>query len=41
MAGVVPGLLLGFSLIVLCLVIAYRDSHPRGQTCLLYTSRCV
>ncbi|HXQ67084.1 MAG TPA: TRAP transporter large permease, partial [Alphaproteobacteria bacterium] len=32
MAGVVPGLLLGFSLVVLCLVIAYRDSHPRGQT---------
>src|SRR5258707_9967512 len=31
-AGIVPGLLLGFSLIVLCLVIAYRDSHPRGQT---------
>jgi tripartite ATP-independent transporter DctM subunit len=30
MAGVVPGLLLGFSLIVLCLVIAYRDGHPRG-----------
>ena len=32
MAGVFPGLLLGFSLIILCLVIAYRDSHPRGQT---------
>src|SRR6201984_2232441 len=32
MAGVVPGLLLGFSLVVLCLVIAYRDGHPRGQT---------
>jgi tripartite ATP-independent transporter DctM subunit len=32
MAGVVPGLLLGFSLVVLCLVIAYRDKHPRGQT---------
>src|SRR5262245_37350526 len=32
MAGVVPGLLLGFSLIVLALVIAYRDGHPRGQT---------
>src|SRR5262247_2395408 len=32
MAGVVPGLLLGFSLVVLCLVIAYRDQHPRGQT---------
>jgi tripartite ATP-independent transporter DctM subunit len=30
MAGVVPGLLLGFSLIVLCLVIAYRDGHPQG-----------
>src|SRR6202163_3430261 len=28
MAGVFPGLLLGFSLIVLCLVIAYRDHHP-------------
>src|SRR5262249_14304510 len=32
MAGVVPGLLLGLSLIVLCLVIAYRDGHPRGTT---------
>ena len=32
MAGVVPGLLLGFSLIVLCVVIAYRDGHPRGQS---------
>jgi tripartite ATP-independent transporter DctM subunit len=32
MAGVVPGLLLGFALIVLCLVIAYRDGHPVGTT---------
>jgi len=32
MAGVLPGLLLGFSLIVLCLIIAYRERHPRGQT---------
>jgi tripartite ATP-independent transporter DctM subunit len=32
MAGVVPGLLLGLALVVLCLVIAYRDGHPRGQT---------
>jgi len=32
MAGVVPGLLLGFSIMVLCLVIAYRDGHPRGKT---------
>ena len=32
MAGVFPGLLLGFSLIILCLVVAYREGHPRGQT---------
>src|SRR5437899_6827155 len=32
MAGVVPGLLLGFWIMILCLVIAYRDGHPRGQT---------
>src|SRR4029077_16425455 len=31
-AGVVPGLLLGVALIILCLVIAYRDGHPRGNT---------
>src|SRR5438128_6702554 len=32
MAGVMPGLLLGFSIIILCLVIAYRKGHPQGQT---------
>src|ERR1700722_8949066 len=32
MAGVFPGLLLGFSLIILCLVIAYREGHPQGQS---------
>jgi tripartite ATP-independent transporter DctM subunit len=32
MAGVFPGLLLGFSLIILCLIIAYREGHPRGHT---------
>ena len=32
MAGVAPGLLLGASLIILCLVLAYRDGHPRGET---------
>jgi tripartite ATP-independent transporter DctM subunit len=32
MAGVVPGLLLGVSIMILCVVIAYRDGHPRGQT---------
>jgi tripartite ATP-independent transporter DctM subunit len=28
---VFPGLLLGFSLVVLCLVLAYRNGHPRGD----------
>jgi tripartite ATP-independent transporter DctM subunit len=32
MAGVAPGLLLGASLIVLCLVLAYHNGHPRGET---------
>src|ERR1700690_4407703 len=31
MAGVVPGLLLGFSIMVLVVVLAYRDGHPRGE----------
>ncbi|HKX10173.1 MAG TPA: TRAP transporter large permease [Stellaceae bacterium] len=31
MAGVVPGLLLGFSLMILCIVLAYRHGHPRGE----------
>jgi tripartite ATP-independent transporter DctM subunit len=32
MAGVAPGLLLGASLVVLCLVLAYTNGHPRGET---------
>src|SRR5690349_1290775 len=32
MAGITPGLLLGASLVVLCLVLAYRNGHPRGET---------
>ena len=32
MAGVMPGLLLGACLVVLCLVLAYRNGHPRGNT---------
>src|SRR5690242_21223226 len=32
MAGVVPGLLLGASLIGLCLVLAYCNGHPKGET---------
>jgi tripartite ATP-independent transporter DctM subunit len=32
MAGVIPGLLLGLAIVMLCLVIAYRDGHPRGTS---------
>jgi tripartite ATP-independent transporter DctM subunit len=31
MAGVIPGLLLGLAIILLCIYIAYRDGHPTGQ----------
>src|SRR6266853_290697 len=31
MAGAVPGLLLGASLMLLCLVLAYRNGHPTGE----------
>jgi tripartite ATP-independent transporter DctM subunit len=31
MAGIVPGLMLGLAILVLCLIIAYRDGHPRGE----------
>jgi tripartite ATP-independent transporter DctM subunit len=31
MAGVVPGLLLGLALILLCIGFAYRDHHPSGN----------
>jgi tripartite ATP-independent transporter DctM subunit len=31
MAGVVPGLLLGLSLMVLCLIIAHRQNFPKGE----------
>jgi tripartite ATP-independent transporter DctM subunit len=31
MAGVVPGLVLGLALIVLCVFIAYRKGHPTGE----------
>src|SRR5947207_1408303 len=32
MAGIVPGLLLGLALIILCLYIAYREGHPTGES---------
>jgi tripartite ATP-independent transporter DctM subunit len=31
MAGVMPGLLLGASLMLLCVVLAYRKGHPTGE----------
>jgi tripartite ATP-independent transporter DctM subunit len=31
LAGVMPGLLLGFCLVVLCLVLAYRNDYPKGE----------
>ena len=31
LAGVFPGLLLGFALMLLCLFYAYRDKHPKGE----------
>lgn len=31
LAGIMPSLLLGFSLIILCLVMAYRHGHPKGE----------
>jgi tripartite ATP-independent transporter DctM subunit len=39
MAGVMPGLLLGFAIIVLCLVIAYRNGHPVGRVVPLREAR--
>jgi tripartite ATP-independent transporter DctM subunit len=32
MAGVIPGLLLGFSLILLVIAVGYRDGHPKGDS---------
>src|SRR6188768_170798 len=36
MAGVIPGLLLGLSLMILCLIIAHRQNFPKGE---IYTFR--
>src|SRR4051812_18627295 len=32
MAGVMPGLLLGLTLVGLCIVLAYRQGHPKGES---------
>ena len=39
-AGVIPGLLLGLSLMVLCLIIAYRNNFPKGEVDPARARRC-
>jgi tripartite ATP-independent transporter DctM subunit len=41
MAGVIPGLLLGLSLMTLCLVIARRQNFPKGEPVSLRSALCV
>jgi len=41
MAGVIPGLLLGLSLMVLCLIIAYRQNFPKGEVISLRQALCI
>ena len=41
MAGVIPGLLLGLSLMILCLIIAYRNNFPKGEVIPLRQALCI
>src|ERR1041385_5336513 len=41
MAGVIPGLLLGLSLMVLCLIIAHRKNFPKGEAISLRQALCI
>ena len=41
MAGVIPGLLLGLSLMILCLIIAYRQNFPKGEVISLRQAICI
>jgi tripartite ATP-independent transporter DctM subunit len=41
MAGVIPGLLLGLSLMILCLIIAYRKNFPKGEAVSLRQAFCI
>jgi tripartite ATP-independent transporter DctM subunit len=41
MAGVIPGLLLGLSLMILCLIIAYRQNFPKGEAISLRQALCI
>jgi tripartite ATP-independent transporter DctM subunit len=40
-AGVIPGLLLGLSLMVLCLIIAYRNNYPKGEVISFRQALCI
>src|SRR3954453_12532094 len=41
MAGVIPGLLLGLSLMVLCLIIARRNNFPKGEAISFRQALCI
>jgi tripartite ATP-independent transporter DctM subunit len=41
MAGVIPGLLLGLSLMILCLIIAHRQNFPKGEAVSLRQALCI
>ena len=41
MAGVIPGLLLGLSLMILCLIIAHRQNFPKGEAIGLRQAVCI
>src|SRR3954462_991488 len=41
MAGVLPGLLLGLSLMILCLIIAHRDKFPKGESVSFRQALCI
>ena len=41
MAGVIPGLLLGLSLMALCLIIAHRRGFPKGEAIGLRQALCI
>src|SRR5688572_2031681 len=40
-AGVIPGLLLGLSLMALCLIIAHRKGYPKGEAIGLRQAMCI
>jgi tripartite ATP-independent transporter DctM subunit len=41
MAGVLPGLLLGLSLMILCLIIAHRKNFPKGEVISFRRALCI